>query len=51
LYSGIDPYRRVQLCELVRREPEVVQEKRLRQRAARCGFPLVAVNEVLYHLS
>jgi error-prone DNA polymerase len=32
-----------------RREEEVVQEERLRERAARFGFPLAAVNEVLYH--
>ena len=32
-----------------RREEEVVQEARLRERAKRYGFPLVAANEVLYH--
>ncbi len=32
-----------------RREDEVAQEARLRQRATRYGFPLVAANEVLYH--
>ena len=32
-----------------RREDEVVQEARLRERAKRYGFPLVAANEVLYH--
>jgi len=32
-----------------RREEEIVQERRLRERAQRFGFPLVAANEVLYH--
>jgi error-prone DNA polymerase len=32
-----------------RREDEVVQEARLRDRANRYGFPLAAANEVLYH--
>jgi error-prone DNA polymerase len=32
-----------------RREDEVVQEARLRDRAKRYGLPLVAANEVLYH--
>ena len=32
-----------------RREEEVAQEKRLRERAHYYGFPLVAANEVLYH--
>jgi error-prone DNA polymerase len=32
-----------------RREEEVAAEARLRQCAKRCGFPLVAANEVLYH--
>jgi error-prone DNA polymerase len=32
-----------------RREKEVLQEARLRERAKRYGFPLVAANEVLYH--
>ena len=32
-----------------RREEEVLQEARLRERAKRYGFPLVAANEVLYH--
>ena len=32
-----------------RREDEVVEEARLRERANRYGFPLVAANEVLYH--
>ena len=32
-----------------RREEEVVQEARLRQRAMRFGFPLIAASEVLYH--
>ena len=32
-----------------RREDEVVEETRLRERAKRYGFPLVAANEVLYH--
>lgn len=32
-----------------RREEEVLQENRLRERAKRYGFPLVAANEVLYH--
>ena len=32
-----------------RREDEVVQEARLRERAKRYGFPLAAANEVLYH--
>jgi error-prone DNA polymerase len=32
-----------------RREDDVVQEQRLRERAKRFGFPLVAANEVLYH--
>ncbi|MGH7817464.1 MAG: PHP domain-containing protein, partial [Candidatus Binatia bacterium] len=32
-----------------RREDEVAQEARLRARAKRFGFPLVAANEVLYH--
>jgi error-prone DNA polymerase len=32
-----------------RREEEIAQEKRLRQRASRYGIPLVAANEVLYH--
>jgi error-prone DNA polymerase len=32
-----------------RREQEVVLETRLRERARRFGFPLVAANEVLYH--
>jgi error-prone DNA polymerase len=32
-----------------RREDEPAQEARLRDRAQRHGFPLVAVNEVLYH--
>ena len=32
-----------------RREEEVAQEARLRQRATRYGMPLVAANEVLYH--
>src|SRR5437762_4174071 len=31
------------------REDEVAQEARLRERAKRYGFPLVAANEVLYH--
>jgi len=31
------------------REDEVAQEARLRERARRYGFPLVAANEVLYH--
>src|SRR5919109_3381078 len=31
------------------RDEEVSQEKRLRNRAGRFGFPLVAANEVLYH--
>src|SRR5207247_2081158 len=33
------------------REDEVAQEARLRERAKRYGFPLVAANEVLYHIS
>ena len=33
------------------REHEVVQEMRLRERAKRYGFPLVAATEVLYHTS
>src|SRR5713226_9550145 len=33
-----------------RREEEVAQEKRLRERAKRYSFPLVAANEVLYHI-
>jgi error-prone DNA polymerase len=32
-----------------RREDEVVQEARLRERANRYGFPLVAANEIIYH--
>jgi error-prone DNA polymerase len=32
-----------------RREEEIVQERHLRERAARFGIPLVAANEVLYH--
>ncbi|HEU4341398.1 MAG TPA: error-prone DNA polymerase, partial [Candidatus Binatia bacterium] len=32
-----------------RRDEEVEQERRLRERAKRYGFPVVAVNEVLYH--
>jgi error-prone DNA polymerase len=32
-----------------RREEEVLQEARLRKRAKRYGFPLIAANEVLYH--
>src|SRR5215470_10596141 len=32
-----------------RREEEVAHEKRLRKRATRYGFPLLAANEVLYH--
>ena len=32
-----------------RREDEIVEEKRLRQRANRFGFSLAAANEVLYH--
>jgi len=32
-----------------RREEEVAQEARLRERAERYGFPLAAANEVLYH--
>ena len=32
-----------------RREEEIIQEKRLRKRAQRYGFALVAANEVLYH--
>jgi error-prone DNA polymerase len=32
-----------------RREDDVAQERRLRERAQRFGFPLVAANEVLYH--
>jgi len=32
-----------------RREEEVTQEARLRERATRYGMPLVAANEVLYH--
>ena len=32
-----------------RRAEEVAQESRLRKRAERYGFPLVAANEVLYH--
>ena len=32
-----------------RREEEVVQEARLRKRAKRFGFSLIAANEVLYH--
>src|SRR5262245_44173647 len=32
-----------------RREEEIVQERRLRERAARFGFSLVAANEVIYH--
>ena len=32
-----------------RREGEVMDEQRLRERAARYGIPLVAVTEVLYH--
>jgi error-prone DNA polymerase len=32
-----------------RREEEVLEETRLRKRAKRYGFPLVAANEVLYH--
>src|SRR5688500_1098768 len=32
-----------------RREDEVVEEARLRERAKRFGFSLVAVNEILYH--
>jgi error-prone DNA polymerase len=32
-----------------RREEEVLEETRLRERAKRYGFPLVAANEVLYH--
>ena len=31
------------------REEEIVQERRLRERAQRFGFPWVAVNEILYH--
>ncbi|HEX2931723.1 MAG TPA: error-prone DNA polymerase [Candidatus Binatia bacterium] len=30
-------------------EEEIVQERRLRERAARFGFPLVAANEEIYH--
>jgi error-prone DNA polymerase len=32
-----------------RREDDVVQERRLRERAQRFGIPLVTANEVLYH--
>ena len=32
-----------------RREEEVIEEARLRERAKRFGFSLVAANEVLYH--
>ena len=32
-----------------RREEEIAHEARLRERAKRYGFPLVAANEVLYH--
>jgi error-prone DNA polymerase len=32
-----------------RREEEIVEEARLRERAARFGVPLVAANEILYH--
>ncbi|MGH8598479.1 MAG: PHP domain-containing protein, partial [Gammaproteobacteria bacterium] len=32
-----------------RREEEIAQETRLRERAKRFGFPLLAANEVLYH--
>jgi error-prone DNA polymerase len=32
-----------------RREGEVIEEARLRERAKRLGFPLVAANEILYH--
>jgi len=32
-----------------RREEEIVYEKRLRERAQRYGFPLLAASEVLYH--
>jgi error-prone DNA polymerase len=32
-----------------RREEEVLEETRLRERGKRYGFPLVAVNEILYH--
>ncbi|HSE89349.1 MAG TPA: error-prone DNA polymerase [Candidatus Binatia bacterium] len=32
-----------------RREEDIAQEAHLRERANRYGFPLVAVNEVLYH--
>jgi error-prone DNA polymerase len=32
-----------------RREEEVIEEKRLRERAQHFGFPVVAVNEILYH--
>lgn len=32
-----------------RREEEIVQETRLRERAKRFGFSLVAANEILYH--
>ena len=32
-----------------RREDEVVQEARLRERANRYGVPLVAANEIIYH--
>ncbi len=32
-----------------RREEEIVQEARLRERAKRYGFSLVAANEILYH--
>ncbi|MEX0806664.1 MAG: error-prone DNA polymerase [Candidatus Binatia bacterium] len=32
-----------------RREEEIVQETRLRKRAKRYAFPLIAANEVLYH--
>ena len=32
-----------------RREEEIVQERRLRERAQRFGFRVVAANEVLYH--
>ncbi|HEX2241957.1 MAG TPA: PHP domain-containing protein, partial [Gammaproteobacteria bacterium] len=34
-----------------RREEETCQESRLRERARRYGFPLVAANEILYHSS
>jgi error-prone DNA polymerase len=32
-----------------RREEEVIYEKRLRERAQRYGFPLLAASEILYH--